>query len=755
MNADRQDPHPLYTLLPAVFRNRDLARGGSLQALFDVLGSQSQLVDDNIQQLYDDQFIETCAPWVIPYIGELIGFNSLYTAGLDGLDSRAEVANTIGYRRRKGTLLALEQVATDVTGGAVVAVEEFRHVITTLSLRDVRRHHYTTANLRSRHPLEGPFERRSHTVDIRRIAPRQRPAQEPDQTPLDVDLHGGGRYSVPNVALWMWRWRSFPVVGMPATQVSSRRFLFNPLGAELPLFQHPAARVAFDRLSTERDVPQPILRADFKRHRAEFYPSALQVRINDVAVPVTHIWPSNLSCQPDPPIPAGMVAIDPETGRLELAADMLLPDTVTVDYAYGFPGEMGGGPYDRASRLPAPVPVMATWTAIVGSVEFPTLLSAVQAWNAEPAGRTGRIIVPGYGPLQEDLTGANAIQLPPESSLLLVAADLLPNPPFDPIPEWTDAFPTLTGDIEVNATAAPPLADGGDAPLSQCTVSGLRIAGQIRIVGDALSLQIQDTTLVPGLAMTTCGEEISQGEPSLLCGAPGTCVCVDHAITGPIAMDAASSLRLSDSIIDAGSPCCPAIVAPDLVSAGPSLRIEESTVIGKVHVHSIPLASNSIFHARTHRHDGWKAPVWSTRRQTGCVRFCSLPFESLVPRRFRCLPRDSAVGDLLAPHFITLRYGKPGYCLLSGSTPMAVWTGADDGSQMGAWHQLAETEAVRNLQIRAPEFLPANMESGIFLVPSRPAKEGHHALPYGRIAAPCGCDEDTDAMPSGIGIALL
>ena len=81
-----------------------------LQALFAVMAAQSAIVEDNINQLYDDQFIETCAPWVIPYIGDLIGYNSIYEIAAAGPGRRAEVANTIGYRRRKGTLLALEQV---------------------------------------------------------------------------------------------------------------------------------------------------------------------------------------------------------------------------------------------------------------------------------------------------------------------------------------------------------------------------------------------------------------------------------------------------------------------------------------------------------------------------------------------------------------------------------------------------------------------------------------------------------------------
>ena len=130
------DADQLYALLPAVYRTRDAANGGQLRALFGVLAAQSDIVEQNLRQLYDDQFIETCAPWVIPYIGDLIGYNSVYEITA-ATDSRAEVANTIGYRRRKGTKIALQQVAIDVSGRAAVVVEEFQRLITTESMRDV------------------------------------------------------------------------------------------------------------------------------------------------------------------------------------------------------------------------------------------------------------------------------------------------------------------------------------------------------------------------------------------------------------------------------------------------------------------------------------------------------------------------------------------------------------------------------------------------------------------------------------------
>ena len=99
-----------------------------------------------------------------------------------------------------------------------------------------------------------------------------------------------------------------------------------------------------------------------------------------------------------------------------------------------------------------------------------------------------------------------------------------------------------------------------------------------------------------------------------------------------------------------------------------------------------------------------------------------LPFGSITPRRYQCLPPSAAAEPALEPSFVTLRYGQPGYALLSGDVPMAIWTGADNGSQLGAYLQIQETEAVSNVQLRVPEYLPALLESGIFIHPARHAE---------------------------------
>src|SRR3954463_15575257 len=127
----RMSPEALYALLPAIYRSRDAEEGYPLRELIAVIAEQAAVVEESIEQLYDDQFIETCADWVAPYIGDVIGYRTLY--GLtDKIGSpRAEVANTIAYRRRKGTASVLEQLARDVTGWDARVVEFFQRLATT------------------------------------------------------------------------------------------------------------------------------------------------------------------------------------------------------------------------------------------------------------------------------------------------------------------------------------------------------------------------------------------------------------------------------------------------------------------------------------------------------------------------------------------------------------------------------------------------------------------------------------------------
>ena len=191
----------LYNLLPAIYRIRDAGLGGPLQSLVGICEQLLGILDQDVAGLYENWFIETCAEWVVPYIGDLLQSAPLHS-GAAGLTARSYVANTLSYRRRKGTSLALEQLARDVTGWPAVAVEFFQLLATTQYLNHLRLGSVITPDLRNSSALElldGPFDQASHTVDVRSIvdAPID-PALAPNLAPSDPMIRGmAWRHSEP------------------------------------------------------------------------------------------------------------------------------------------------------------------------------------------------------------------------------------------------------------------------------------------------------------------------------------------------------------------------------------------------------------------------------------------------------------------------------------------------------------------------------------------------------------------------------
>jgi hypothetical protein len=173
--------------------------------------------------------------------------------------------------------------------------------------------------------------------------------------------------------------------------------------------------------------------------------------------------------------------------------------------------------------------------------------------------------------------------------------------------------------------------------------------------------------------------------------APGLDVTVDHSVVGVLSLPAEARLAVRDSIVTGDGR---------VAIAGPATSLERSTVFGAVGVRELTLASEVIF----------TGTVTAERRQTGCVRFSYLPAGSSTPRRFRCpLPE-------LAPRFTSVRYADPTFAQLAGDCPPEIRTGAEDGSEIGAFQSLQQAQRETNLQGVLDEYLPVDLEAGILFV---------------------------------------
>jgi hypothetical protein len=674
------DADALYALLPAVYRERDAVLGvsggpGPLADILGIIAGQLGLVDAEIDQLYDDAFIETCAAWVVPYIGDLIGYLSLSGTVPGAMSERAEVANTIEYRRWKGTATILEQLASDVTGWSAVAVEFFERLTTTQYVNHIRLGSPETVDVRHwqvASTVDTPFDQNSHLVEVRRIAT------------------GRGKYNIPNVGVYVWRLAVYDNRSAPsqAFAIDENRYTFDPTGiATEPIFNVPPLdRVPFTR-TRPQDVPAPLARRVVADPATRpLYLGATPVFVvydaSGHPIPAAEVDICDLSgWTATPPALTGgyVVAVDPTLGRIWLPVGATTP--LLVEYAYGFSGPYGAGFQQRPAD---PTPITAAISRDAVSLGPSTPLETAIGSAAAP-GQTIAILY------EDSVTDTTPVNLTVgDGETLVVRADDFRRPVL------TQQF-TLTIATDPGKTAT-------------VVLDGLLLAGGLVVEGTgSLALTLRNATVRPA---TATGTAIGWT------GADGT-LTLESTLCGSIALDPNVDAVISDTIVDAAGGA--ALVAG-------ALTLARATVFGTISCREVVLIENSIV----------TATVTSARRQAGCVRYSYLTLDSLVPQRYRCQP-DTAIRIALAaatvadpsmtaaqeaalsanialgivPRFTASDYGDPSYAQLSAVCAAEIAAGADDGGEMGVFHDLFTALRERNLGIRLSEYLRLGLEAGV------------------------------------------
>ncbi|MCX7114196.1 MAG: phage tail protein [Proteobacteria bacterium] len=275
-NSSKQPPVPLFDRLPEIYRTRDTEQSppGPLQAYLGAVEEVYGALRDNIAQLYEDLFIDTCDDWVIPYLADLLGSSHLKG---EARTLRADVADTIALRRRKGTLGAIERLAVNLTDWACRGVELRENLGWSQHLNHQRPDAggappYGTAQLTRfdtprggtvplRDPaalalLGTPFDNFAYTADVK-------PA-------LDDTRH----INLPDLAVFLWRLATYTLQpGLPlakgVTDLGAQppglarfalRFDLHPLDFPVRLFNtsHPG----FLRPDTSGGIVSPLTEAD-------------------------------------------------------------------------------------------------------------------------------------------------------------------------------------------------------------------------------------------------------------------------------------------------------------------------------------------------------------------------------------------------------------------------------------------------------------------------------------------------------------
>lgn len=763
----------LYQLLPMVYRARDAENGYALKALLAVMEQQLNVVEGDVDQLYRNWFIETCQEWLVPYLGDLMAVRGVQAYGSGNFTLRAYVANTLAYRRRKGTAAVLEQLARDVTGWRARVVEFFQLLETTQYINHIRLQNHRTPDIRDSNCMayvDGPFDEVAHTGEVRRIASQH------------------GKYNIPNIGIYLWRLQSYYINGVVAQPhtAGDGRFYFNPLGADLVLFNRPQTETDIAHLAEEINVPAALRRRalydDVEGLRSGMTGSGryfaqqpvLEVVVDGMAVLREDIYICDLGEFDKggvmdwrrPPASAGdhqTVAVDPVLGRLSFASGET-PTRVEVSYCYGFSDDVGGGPYSRQQSINAWLPrwqqpevadpAFELWqigvtqdSSLHAAVDshspvVETLVEAIEAWNnfcATASNAFGIITILGNASYEEDLS-TTEIAIPGGARLAVVAADwpdndqmvdgVVQRPRGRLVPQ--NCRPHIKAEPVIRGTAA------GGAKAGEVLFDGILLEGRIRVrPGDLGGLHILHSTLgadASGLSSCLQVETASSGAGTVTNNA-NLAVTLEHSIVGALSLPAdITALTLLDSIVgddrSAGGSTGSGgglTTSVAIEALGADVVIARSTVFGTLGSRTLS-AENSIF----------TGVVTIIRRQAGCLRFCYLPPGSRTPRRYRCQPdyalqqlaetlglkspadlapsRIASVQARLRPDFTSTRYGEAAFAQLSGNCVEEVRTGADDGAEMGVFNTLKQPQREANLRAALDEYLRFGLEAGIFYV---------------------------------------
>jgi hypothetical protein len=735
----------LWELTPAVYRDED-GRGdhpGSLRALYEIVAREAAKIRRSQDHLWDDAFIELCDDWAVAYIGDLVGARML--SALNPRGNRISVAKTIHYRRRSGTRPVLEELITDIAGHEGIVTEGFRRLARAWHRLDPP--DAVTpgpanptppgglADLRSPRLLDlagGPFDAFAYRPDVRRPKGRPMPGHPSATRPPLAVLEGAlPTAGIRKVGFHLYRLRAFHVRNVdPHLSNGLTGFRFDPSGRDVPLFQlstrlsggsQGLAGTGFPdwRAAESWEVPGPMLCRvlghagyilseaalaqlspapgmtparieQLRRLRGQrlsgegqlrtalsrlpdgtfFTQTATLTRIRAAAIVAdcgkAALVPTSVAIVefPPDPLPTQRIAagslqlwttaapgrrtvIDPERGRFRFLGPAPA-DPPTASYVYGSPGPVGAGPYPRP----------------------------------EAAAREPGITVQGGGTIQ-------AAQLPAEGIV-----EIADSRTYAIGPNQTTVrnlvLQAREGERPFLTTSANWVLQSG-IDNAELVLDGLWIGSEatisLRLRGSYRRVKIANATIDPGGAVTQLPASPSLPNVHLVVVGEVDRLEIDHAVLGQISTFAGGQVNrvvIRDSIVEADG-ASPAISMP----AGETV-LERVTVMGDMAVHRLYATETLIAGIATVRDN-----------QAGCFRFGAYSLGSRLPKPYQS--HALAGGETL---FTSRRFGEPGYGQVSLAAPAFVKTGAEDGSEIGAFSAEKGPIRLEGLRQKAAEYMP-------------------------------------------------
>ena len=719
----------LWQLFPAVYRAMDgtpTGVPGPLQDLVNRFGAQTATVRRSIDRLWENQSIETCDDWVVPYIGDLLA--TRLVSCLDARSQRLDVARTIYYRRRSGTLGLLEELAADIAGRDARAVEFFRRLgrtrhqfdpaignafaaaapwaaSTTYLPGQVVSHganaYRCTAGgttAASGGPagtgsaiadggvtwafagpagalvaavIEGLAGITSRTpaggfADLRKPYSAVNAPTAFDEFSHTADLRRGaqsaGWYNISHLGVFIWWRRTFPILG--ATPVSNGK---NP------------GCFTFDPSGRQMQLFAPTVRGANSFGEDWVAPDEWQLPVAvrqvlydtypDQFFPAA-FWVGLGGGGAPAPLQRSDVRVQPERGLFSFTAKAPQGQIVT-QYNFGLMSEIGAGGHPE--RLLETIDQPANVATVKGGAGLDTALAA--AGTATTVQITDSLTYPGP-------TAALAL---PAATLVLRAQDLQ-----RPVVRWAGGGGTWT------------ITGQGHSLVLQ----GIWLQGaDIVLAGKFDSVSLRLVTLDPGTSGTGVPFDLAIDGMKLapvrlwIEASIGT-LSLERCITGPIRTrnaGAVEQITATDSIIQAIATGAADDYA--LQTRIGTVSLARCTVLGRCAVHRLD-ASESVLDDVAVAED----------TQHGCVRFSAIAKGSALHAPYR-----SVVVPPTGPVFVSRRFGEPDYARLRRLADAAIIApqpgdtilgGAESGTEMGAYGNERITLRKRGLALKFEEYAP-------------------------------------------------
>jgi hypothetical protein len=732
MTEDRFEQYfaeKLWEMIPAIYRHEDgLAENpGVLRALVEVMAQQAARLRRSHDRLWEDQFIELCSDWVVPYIGDLVG--TRLVSALNTRARRVDVAKTIYYRRRKGTPAVLEELISDITGWEGKLVEGFRRLARARHGLDPDPAYYLgrftatpsggLADLRAVQAAEmshSAFDEFHHTPDLRK--------------PRGND----GLYGIQRLLFYLYRLHAFELDGITPQAVEGTGglgFTFDPSGRDIPLYmprnrpQDPLSGAANAdwgkwRQSFEWELPAPI-RCRLLNH-AEYLvedPDIIELvedgvlsqsladelrQLSDIDYKTEQRLHQAIS-----QLPSGAVLLDGSHYPAILAATIieqcgkqaLYPNALTV--------------YENASAITkeqiaaGDLSVMQTAAVgkrvqidpqrgrlmFIGNAPESVTVSYHYGFSAETgAGSYDRSDVDQYTP---DKTHSGGGEIAAANLLNDGVTRIEDSATYGPVGSKASVqnlvFIAANNQRPYLRLESDWTLDSGANEDSTLVLDGLWIGAQsaasITVRGDFESITLRHVTVDPGGPRTL--DETGGDIPPVSLVVEGNIelLTIESCILGPLRIANEGYIEkavIKDSIVQSRDGAVPALQLPDA-----DLHLQQVTILGTVEAQCL-WATDTLISGR--------ATIENT--QCGCFRFSAAHNNtSRLPRPYRSVWIDKP--NLL---FTSTRFGDPGYLQLSEVAPVDIVRGAENGAEMGVYNALINPIKLDSLRAKVEEYMP-------------------------------------------------